>query len=111
MKSYKERTPVQVQEKDAADLKNAHEELNKLQTSIFNFKLVMTLEQKQHYKQGKIAALTIEANKLQASIDKFTNNLPADPAKQPKKTLDKIKEFQDQLDTVNAEMLAIQSSF
>jgi len=99
-----EKTVADVQQKNAEKLAADTEELRKVLASIENFKSLMTPEQHTKYINDKKAALQAEADKLNKKVEELKKNLPPEPEKHPKKTLQKIAEHEDELKAVLARL-------
>jgi chromosome segregation ATPase len=98
------KVPEATRKKNDEQKANDSEELRKLEASINNFKSVLTPAQRAQYLQDKADSFVAESAKLQASIDKMRAALPADVAKQPKKSLQKIAEAETELADVQKQL-------
>jgi len=98
------KVPAATRAKNDEQKANDSEELRKLTASIANFKSVLTPEQTAKYLADKAESFRVEAGKLQASIEKMRAALPADVEKQPKKSLQKIAEAEQELQDVQKQL-------
>jgi len=98
------KVPAATKAKNDEQQKNDALEAEKLQASIANFKSVLTPEQAAQYRLDKLASFEAEVAKLNVSLDKMVKALPADKDKQPKKSLQKIAEAEQEISDINKQI-------
>lgn len=101
------KVPQNTRTKNDEQLANDTLELAKLDDSIANFKSVLTPDQHKQYLSDKMASYALEADKLAKNIEKLRAALPADVAKQPKKSLQKIAEAEAELKDIEDQVAAL----
>lgn len=103
------KVPEDTKKKNTLQHANDTLELQKLQASINNFKSVLTPEQTKQYLADKLASFQSEADKLSKSIAKMREGLPAEVSKQPKKSLQKIAEAEQEMKDIEQQMKDLQT--
>lgn len=98
------KVPEATKEKNSAQLANDTMELEKLEASINNFKSVLTPDQLAKYVADKLASFAADKAKLEKNIAKLRASLPEDVEKQPKKTLQKIAEAEQDVREIEEQM-------
>ena len=102
------KVPEATRKKNDEQLANDSMELSKLDASVANFKSVLNPDQLKQYLNDKMASYALEADKLAKGIEKLKAALPAEVAKQPKKSLLKIAEAEQELAEVQEQIKQMQ---
>lgn len=96
------KVPAATKAKNDEQLANDTLEAQKMRIAIDNFKSVLSPDQLAQYQKDKLASAQSDRVKVAKKLEEFQASLPAEVAKQPKKTLQKIAETEAELKEIDA---------